>query len=135
MSTKAHSANLIGADNLYHDSFIAPGIALQNGGRYYVTLEAVNGACPALVHTVVSTAIRVDSTPPRPPASPDGDSRTPVFGNVQCSFAVTEQPLKEPLHACWEPFIDPESSITHYTVAVMRQPLGRGKIPPALCSN
>jgi hypothetical protein len=122
------------ATGMLTEEFVVEGVALRNGKRYYVTLEAVNAGCPPLATRVFSSAILVDSTPPTPDFRFSPDGRDPIFGNADCDFRTTEQNDTRRLHACWLPFLEPESRVDRYTVAVMKEDeLGEGAGPADRC--
>lgn len=110
VAANAAKLNFVGAFN-------ASGVALSNGKRYYVTVEAVNKACPELSVEVSSTAILVDNTPPFPQAR---DGQDLIFANRDCSVNSNEQLEADVIHACWHEFIEEESSILKYEIAVTR---------------
>lgn len=109
------------ATGMIHVAFNTRTVSLINGNRYYVTLEAVNGACPPLATQVYSKPILVDSDPPVPDPRFSTDARDPIFSNRECDFGVTSQTDTRTLHACWPPFLEPHSRVVRYTIAVMKQ--------------
>mmetsp|Transcript_37667 Transcript_37667/g.52321 ORF Transcript_37667/g.52321 Transcript_37667/m.52321 type:complete len:1487 (+) Transcript_37667:259-4719(+) len=98
---------------LYSIDFHLKDLVFSNGHRYYLTLEAHNGACPGLVAIERSEGILVDNTPPEPVRAHGMDH---VFANEDCNPLTTNQKETSEIHACWEAFQEPESAISHYTV-------------------
>ena len=100
----------------YTATFNATGVVLFNGHRYYVTLDAVNGACPEQKTSVISTPLLIDSTPPLPQTD---SGRDLIFANSECNFHTIEQTDTDGIHACWYEFVELESEISSYEVGLL----------------
>mmetsp|Transcript_7066 Transcript_7066/g.19954 ORF Transcript_7066/g.19954 Transcript_7066/m.19954 type:complete len:1530 (+) Transcript_7066:2-4591(+) len=105
----------------YEAAFNSSGVALFNGQRYYVTVEAVNGACPEKTTSVFSGPVLIDSTPPAPQTD---SGRDLIFANRECDFTVNEQTETDGVHACWHEFVELESAILKYDVALLHVQVG-----------
>ena len=78
---------------------------MSNGQRYYVTVQAMNGA--GVRTPLTSDGVTVDITPPLPGLVIDGD-----FAEVDYLYGDDD------VTARWFNFSDPESGVQSYEVAV-----------------
>jgi class 3 adenylate cyclase len=87
------------------------GMALRQGGQYYVTVRGTNAAGPLNALQVVSDPVSVDNTPPElPPGSA-------VYSSQYFSNALAQTDTNG-IGVSWDPFEDPESGIRQYAYQV-----------------
>eukprot|EP00238_Polyblepharides_amylifera_P007032 CAMPEP_0196577262 /NCGR_PEP_ID=MMETSP1081-20130531/6347_1 /TAXON_ID=36882 /ORGANISM="Pyramimonas amylifera, Strain CCMP720" /LENGTH=1426 /DNA_ID=CAMNT_0041896137 /DNA_START=359 /DNA_END=4639 /DNA_ORIENTATION=- len=90
---------------------------LPNGLDYYISVEAVNGACPELTTTISSGAIRLDRSPPEPHSV---DGHNGIFTNINCDRFEGHMHSGDLLGVCWYFFDEKETEVTFYELAVLR---------------
>ena len=78
---------------------------MLNGQRYFITVQCTNGA--GVVATLVSNGVTVDITPPKAGVVIDGKEMDSEYFNAA-----------EEVTASWSKFLDTESGIESYAVAV-----------------
>ncbi|KAH7623655.1 putative Adenylate cyclase [Nannochloris sp. 'desiccata'] len=93
------------------DGALPEGVALRQGGQYYVTVRGTNAAGPLNAVQVISDPVSVDNTPPElPPGSA-------VYSSQYFSNALAQTDTYG-IGVSWDPFEDPESGIRQYSYQV-----------------
>ena len=95
------------------DGALPVGIALRQGGQYYVTVRGTNAAGPLQALQVISDAVSVDTTPPEllPGLA--------VYSSQYFSNSLAQTDLRG-IGVSWDQFSDPESGIEHYAYQVFQ---------------
>jgi hypothetical protein len=113
--TQAAQENMTVVTQVVHVAFgiMPPGLALRQGGNYYVTVRASNGAGPLQGLSVASNEVTVDTTPPY---QPPGNSvyNTQYFASNGTEDSVTG------FGGSWDHFVDPESGVNSYAYQVFQ---------------
>ena len=93
------------------DGDLPDGVALRQGGVYYITVRGVNAAGPLQGLDVYSDQVMVDATPPQlPPGSAVYSSQ--YYTNYLAQIDTNG------IGVSWDPFQDPESGIESYSYQV-----------------
>lgn len=113
--TQAAEENMTVVTQVVHVAFgIMPsGLALRQGGQYYITVRANNGAGPLQGLSVVSNGVTVDTTPPY---QPPGSS---VYNTQYFASNGTENTATG-FGGSWDDFVDPESGVKSYAYQVFQ---------------
>lgn len=96
---------------LNNGTYASKGVSLTNGQKYYVTVVGTNMAGPPLSINASSRAIVVDNTPPEP---------SKVLPLERCTeeAPAKDQDDRATFNLCWDEFIEKETSVVAYEVAL-----------------